>query len=66
MTIGTSLFIIAVGAILRYAVTEDTVAGIQIHTAGLILMLVGAAGFVLGLFLMVHTGPRPPDAPGRA
>jgi uncharacterized protein DUF6458 len=51
MTIGTSLFLIAVGAILRYAVTA-TVAGVNIHTAGLILMVIGVAGLVIGLFLM--------------
>ena len=51
MTIGTSLFLIAVGAILRYAVTA-TVAGVDIHTAGLILMVIGVVGLVIGLFLM--------------
>ena len=40
MTIGTSLFLIAVGAILRYAV-DATVAGVDIQTAGLILMIIG-------------------------
>ncbi len=40
MTIGASLFLIAVGAILRYAVTAS-VAGIDLDTAGLILMIVG-------------------------
>lgn len=49
MTIGTSLFIIAVGAILRYAV-KDKLEGVDLATAGLILMLVGALGLVLGLY----------------
>ena len=40
MAIGTSLFLIAVGAILRYAV-DATVAGLDIQTAGLILMIIG-------------------------
>jgi hypothetical protein len=53
MTIGTSLFLIAVGAILKYAVTA-TVAGIDVHTAGLILMIVGVVGLVIGLFLMTQ------------
>jgi hydrogenase-4 membrane subunit HyfE len=52
MTIGTSLFLIAVGAILRYAVTA-TVAGVNIQTAGLILIVIGIVGLVIGLFLMV-------------
>jgi Domain of unknown function (DUF6458) len=50
MTIGGSLFLIAIGAILKYAVTAD-IAGIDLQTAGLILMLVGVAGLVIGLFL---------------
>ena len=63
MTIGTSLFLIAVGAILKYAVTA-TVAGIDVHTAGLILMIVGVAGLVIGLFLMTQArgaGPAVDD-----
>jgi hypothetical protein len=51
MTIGTSLFVIAVGAILRYAVTKREIAGIELHTAGLILIIVGVLGLALGLFL---------------
>jgi hypothetical protein len=51
MTIGTSLFLIAVGAVLRYAV-EATVAGFDIQTAGLILIIIGAIGLVIGLFIM--------------
>jgi hypothetical protein len=48
MTIGGSLFLIAVGAILRYA-TNLHVQGIDIDTVGLILMIVGIVGFVIGL-----------------
>jgi Domain of unknown function (DUF6458) len=48
MTIGSSIFLIAVGAILRYAVTA-TVSGISIQTIGLILMLAGIVGLVLSL-----------------
>ena len=51
MTIGTSLFLIAVGAILRYAVTA-TVAGVDIQTAGLILMVIGVVGLLLELALV--------------
>ena len=49
MTIGTSLFVIAVGAILRYAV-KDTWAAVDIPTIGLILMAVGVLGFLIGLY----------------
>ena len=51
MTIGTSIFLIAVGAILKYAVTA-TVAGINIQTVGVILMVAGVVGLVIGLFMM--------------
>jgi hypothetical protein len=50
MTVGASIFLIAVGAILKYAVTA-TVAGVNIQTVGLILMIAGALGLVVGLFL---------------
>ena len=48
VTIGTSIFVIAVGAILKYAVTAD-VSGFDIQTAGVILMLVGILGLILSL-----------------
>ena len=51
MTIGASIFLIAVGAILAFAI-EATVAGFSIQTAGVILMVAGAVGLVIGLFLL--------------
>jgi hypothetical protein len=57
MPTGTSILLIAIGAILRYAVTA-TVSGISLQTVGLILMIVGIAGLVLSLFYMVSLGPR--------
>lgn len=51
MQIGTSLFLIAVGAILRFAV-DATVSGFEIATAGTILMVVGVIGALLSLFWM--------------
>jgi hypothetical protein len=57
MPLGTSIFLIAVGAILRYAVTV-TVSGIDITTVGLILMIVGVIGLVLSLLYMVIWSPR--------
>ena len=50
---GTSLFLIAVGAILYFAVTA-TVAGIDIQTVGLILMIVGVIGLLISLFLLTR------------
>ena len=49
MRIGSSLFLIAVGAILYFAVTA-TLVGIDIQTVGLILMGLGVIGFALALF----------------
>ncbi len=49
MYIGTSIFLIALGAVLKFAVTA-TVAGISIQTAGLILMVVGVVGLLISLF----------------
>ncbi len=48
MYIGTSIFLIAVGAILAFAVTA-TVAGVDIQTAGVILMVVGVLALVLSV-----------------
>ena len=50
MTIGSSIFVIAVGAILRYAI-NDEVESIDLETIGLILMIAGVVGLLLGLFL---------------
>jgi hypothetical protein len=49
MGIGVSIFMIAVGAILRFAVSVTTT-GFDIHTIGLILMIVGIAGLLISLF----------------
>jgi hypothetical protein len=65
MTIGSSLFLIAVGAILKYAVTAH-VAGIDLNVVGVILMVVGVVGLAIGLVMMmsaradVRRGPPPP------
>jgi len=48
MGIGVSLILIAVGAILTWAVSA-TVSGVDISTIGVILMIVGAIGLVLSL-----------------
>lgn len=56
-TAGTSIFLIAVGAILRYAVTAS-VSGISLTTVGLILMIVGIVGLVLSLLYLFAWSPR--------
>lgn len=50
MTIGAAIFITAVGAILRFAVTGD-VSGLDIHTVGTILIVAGIVGLLIGLAL---------------
>lgn len=51
MALGTSFFLIAVGAILRFAVNVTT-NGFNIHTVGVILMIVGVVGLLISLFWM--------------
>ena len=51
MGIGASIFLIALGAILTFAV-EFTVVGIDIYVVGIILMVVGLAGLVLTFIMM--------------
>jgi Domain of unknown function (DUF6458) len=61
MGIGMSIFLIATGAILRYAVNL-TVEGIEIDTVGLILMVVGIIGLVISLAaLFIGNGSRSAD-----
>lgn len=50
MTIGFSLFAIAVGAILKFAVTAHT-AGIDLSIVGVILMIAGAIGLCIGVWM---------------
>jgi hypothetical protein len=61
MRIGTALVLIAIGAILRYAV-DVTAEGFNIHTIGVILMVVGVVGLVISLVLAT-TVDRRPDRP---
>jgi hypothetical protein len=49
MTIAAAIFLIALGAILRYA-TNLHVEGVSIDTVGLILMIAGAVGLILSFF----------------
>ncbi|MCW2977460.1 MAG: hypothetical protein JWM06_2741 [Actinomycetia bacterium] len=50
MGLGVGLFLIAIGAILAFAVTAHT-SGVDIQTVGWILMGVGLAGVLLSLLL---------------
>jgi hypothetical protein len=57
VTIGVSIFLMAVGAILRYAVS-DSVNGVDLPTVGLILMLAGLVGLVIGIWLTLAARRR--------
>ncbi len=60
MSIGASLFLIAAGAVLRYAITwrpED----VDIEVVGLILMIVGIVGLLLSLLWMFIYADRRRD-----
>ena len=51
MGIGTSLVLIAIGAVLKFAVSVST-HGFNINTIGVILMIVGGVGLILSLLWM--------------
>jgi hypothetical protein len=57
MGIGTSLFLIAVGAILKFAVTTS-VSGVKLATVGLILMIVGGLGLIVSLYVLNRATAR--------
>lgn len=63
MTIGAGIFLIAVGAILKFA-TNIHVQGLSIDTIGVILMIAGAAGLLIGLFQEIIWSRRRGVAPG--
>jgi hypothetical protein len=72
LTVGASIFLLAAGAILRYAV-QDEIEAVNLETVGLILMIAGALGLVIGLFMMsqarrrdavVYERREPPPPPG--
>ncbi len=51
MGIGAGIFLIAVGAILKYAVTFEVV-GIDIQVVGTILLIIGILGLVISVIYM--------------
>jgi hypothetical protein len=57
MGIGTAIFLIATGAILKYAVTAD-VSGVELSTVGVILMVVGILGLVISLIFLMQARDR--------
>jgi uncharacterized protein DUF6458 len=70
VTIGAGLFLIAVGAILRFGISTASTHGVAVHTIGDILMAVGVLGVLLWLVVwapwarnrrVAYRRPVPPD-----
>lgn len=57
MATGTSIFLIALGAILTFAV-DVTVEGLDINAVGVILMIAGAIGVIVSL-LWIDRATKP-------
>jgi hypothetical protein len=55
MGLGVSIFLIAVGAILTWAV-NTSVSGLELNTIGVILMVVGILGLVLSMIFWSSWG----------
>jgi hypothetical protein len=51
MAVAFSLFIIAIGAIFRYAITRSF-SGLDLGMVGMILMVTGIVGLIIALFKM--------------
>jgi|SoiMethySBSTD1v2_1073268.scaffolds.fasta_scaffold2280834_2 hypothetical protein len=72
MGIGASIFLLAVGAILTFAVSW-TVQGVDLEVVGIILMIAGGLGLALTLALMMRSSQatqvteyyQDPNAPDR-
>jgi len=60
MGIGVSLILIAIGAILDFAVTVRT-SGFNLNTIGVILMVVGGIGLLFSLIFWGSLGPHRHD-----
>jgi hypothetical protein len=55
--IGVGLFLIAVGAILSFALGDDTLGSLNLDTVGIILMIVGVVGLLLSLLFWSSFAP---------
>jgi Zn-dependent protease with chaperone function len=63
MTMGMGLLLIAIGAILRYAV-NDSWDAVDLTVVGLILMIVGVVAFVVGaIYAFAYSRRRPGEVP---
>lgn len=56
MGIGVSLFLLAAGAILKFAINVTNPSGVDLNTVGVILMVVGAIGVVVSMVFWSSLG----------
>jgi hypothetical protein len=61
VSLGVSIFLLVVGAILTFAV-DVTTSGFSINTVGIILMIAGALGLVLSLLFWSSFAPYRRDS----
>ena len=64
MNIGGSLALIALGAILKFAVA-DSIDGIALGTIGVILMIVGAIGLIVSMIMLAPRRRTVVESDGR-
>ena len=62
MYIGGSLALIAIGAVMSFAVS-DRIEGVDLYTAGLIFMVVGVLGLLISLIISGQSRDRRVDPP---
>jgi hypothetical protein len=58
MGIGVSIFLIAVGAVMTFALNVQNHSGVNLDTVGVILMVVGALGLLASLTIFGSWGGR--------
>ncbi len=58
MSTGTCIALIAIGAILRFAVTAQRTHGVNVHVVGVIVLLAGVLGLLLSLLVWSPLNPN--------
>jgi L-cystine uptake protein TcyP (sodium:dicarboxylate symporter family) len=58
VSIGASIFLIALGAILYFAIDLGSIGPVEISTVGVILMIAGVVGLIISLFFLTRATTR--------
>lgn len=58
MSTGTCIALIAIGAILRFAITTNQTHGVNVHVVGVIVLLAGVLGLLLSLLVWSPLNPN--------